>query len=203
MNRPDATWARILIVDDQLPNVILLQRMLEQWGYEHVTVTTQSHEAANLCASVDPDLLLLDLQMPKPDGFELMEILTPRIVNAPRLPVLVLTADATTATRQRALSAGASDFLSKPLDPIEVRLRIANLLETRRLELEMLGQNQLLEARVAGRAGGRGDRVAAWHALRPRRGRRIRVARSRSPSRSHRAPVVGRADGRGNVPLVT
>jgi putative two-component system response regulator len=148
MNRPDGTWARILIVDDQLPNVILLQRMLEQWGYEHVTVTTQSQDVPDLCASVNPDLLLLDLQMPAPDGFELMAVLAPRIATAPRMPVLVLTADATTATRQRALSVGASDFLSKPLDPIEVRLRIANLLETRRLEVEMLGQNQLLEARV-------------------------------------------------------
>jgi putative two-component system response regulator len=148
MNRPDGTWARILVVDDQLPNVTLLERMLEQWGYAHVTVTTQSHEVPNLCATLNPDLVLLDLQMPKPDGFELMEILAPRIETAPRMPVLVLTADVTTSTRQRALSVGASDFLSKPLEPIEVRLRIANLLETRRLELEMLGQNQLLEARV-------------------------------------------------------
>jgi putative two-component system response regulator len=148
MNRPDGTWARILIVDDQQPNVTLLERMLEQWGYEHVTATTKSQDVANLCASIEPDLLLLDLQMPKPDGFELMEILAPRIQAAPRMPVLVLTADVTTATRQRALSVGASDFLSKPLDPIEVRLRIANLLETRRLEVEMLDQNQLLEERV-------------------------------------------------------
>jgi putative two-component system response regulator len=65
--------------------------------------------------------------------------------------VLVLTADATTDTRQRALSVGASDFLSKPLDPIEVRLRIANLLETRRLELEMVGQNHQLETHVRDR----------------------------------------------------
>jgi putative two-component system response regulator len=148
MSRPDATWARILIVDDQQPNVILLERMLEQWGYDKVTVTTQSHEVPNLCATLNPDLVVLDLQMPKPDGFELMEILAPRIETTPRMPVLVLTADVTTATRQRALSAGASDFLSKPLEPIEVRLRIANLLETRRLELEMLGHNQLLEARI-------------------------------------------------------
>jgi putative two-component system response regulator len=148
MSRPDGTWARILVVDDQPANVTLLERMLEQWGYEHVTVTTQSHEVPNLVAAVEPDLVLLDLQMPKPDGFELMEILTPHIETTPRMPVLVLTADITTATRQRALSAGASDFLSKPLEPIDVRLRIANLLETRRLELEMVGENQELEGRV-------------------------------------------------------
>jgi putative two-component system response regulator len=148
MNRPDATWARILIVDDQPANVILLERMLEQWGYTKVTSTTQSHEVPNLCAALDPDLVLLDLQMPKPDGFELMGILESRIVTSPRMPVLVLTADVTSATRQRALAAGGADFLSKPLDPIEVRLRIANLLETRRLELQMLGQNQQLELSV-------------------------------------------------------
>jgi response regulator RpfG family c-di-GMP phosphodiesterase len=153
MTRQDATWANILIVDDQEPNVILLERMLEQWRYANVTATTQSHEVPSLCAKTPPDLLLLDLQMPKPDGFELMEILAPMIEQSPRLPVLVLTADITTATRQRALAAGARDFLSKPLDPIEVRLRIANLLETRGLEREMLGQNQLLEGAVRERTG--------------------------------------------------
>ena len=151
MTRPDAVWADILIVDDQAPNVLLLERMLEQWGYRNVRSTTQSHEVPNLCAQLRPDLILLDLQMPKPDGHELLEILAPRIERAPRTPVLVLTADVTTATRQKALSAGASDFLSKPLDPIEVRLRISNLLETRRLELEMLSQNHLLEANVRAR----------------------------------------------------
>jgi putative two-component system response regulator len=148
MNRPDATWARILVVDDQAPNVTLLERMLESWGYLNVTVTTQSHEVPNLCVAFEPDLVLMDLQMPKPDGFELMEILSDRIERSPRMGVLVLTADITPETRQRALKLGASDFLSKPLDPVEVRLRIANLLETRRLECEMVEYNQLLEARV-------------------------------------------------------
>jgi putative two-component system response regulator len=151
MTRQDATWARILVVDDQEPNVVLVERMLAQWGYEQVTTTTQSHEVPNLCATLQPDLILLDLQMPKPDGFELMEILQPQTDGPPPVPVLVLTADATQATRQRALTAGASDFLSKPLDPVEMRLRIGNLLETRRLQLDLLGQNQELEARVGAR----------------------------------------------------
>jgi putative two-component system response regulator len=151
MTRPDATWARILVVDDQMPNVVLLERMLAQWGYDQVTPTTRSHEVPSLCAALQPDLILLDLQMPKPDGFELMEILRPHTDGPPPVPVLVLTADATQATRQRALAVGASDFLSKPLDPIEVRLRISNLLETRRLQLDLLGQNQELEGRVRAR----------------------------------------------------
>jgi putative two-component system response regulator len=151
VSQADQTWAKILIVDDQAANVVLLERMLEQWGYSNVTTTTQSFEVPNLYAALDPDLVLLDLQMPAPDGFELMEILGPQLTAAPRTPVLVLTADVTTATRQRALASGASDFLSKPLDPIEVRLRIANLLITRQLEREMLIQNQLLEASVRAR----------------------------------------------------
>ncbi len=151
MTRPDATWAKILVVDDQPANVILVERMLENWGYDKVTATTESHQVPNLCATLQPDLVLLDLQMPKPDGFELMDVLAPQMQLSPRMQVLVLTADVTADTRQRALECGASDFLSKPLDPIEVRLRIANLLETRRLECEMLGQNQQLEARVSER----------------------------------------------------
>src|SRR4051794_40291485 len=147
----DATSVRILIVDDQAPNVILLERMLEQWGYDQLSTTTQSAEVPNLFAATQPDLVLLDLQMPAPDGFELMEILQPQTAGPPPVPVLVLTADATQATRQRALAAGASDFLSKPLDPVEVRLRIANLLETRRLQTDLLGQNQLLEEAVRAR----------------------------------------------------
>jgi putative two-component system response regulator len=146
--RPDGTWARVLIVDDSSPNVILLERMLEQWGYGNVVGTTRSAEVPDLCAAETPDLILLDLQMPKPDGFELMEILLPITQGPPEVPVLVLTADVTQATRQRALVAGASDFLSKPFDPVEVRLRIGNLLQTRHLQLGLFAQNRNLEQNV-------------------------------------------------------
>jgi putative two-component system response regulator len=190
MTRPDATWARILVVDDQEPNVILLERMLEQWGYDKVTVTTRSEVVPNLCAELEPDLVLLDLQMPKPDGFELMEILTPLITGSPRMPVLVLTADITAETRKRALAAGASDFLSKPLDPVEVRLRIANLLETRRLERDMLGQNQLLEARV-------GERTADLERARLELLERLALAAEyRDDSTQEHAQRVGRTTAR-------
>ena len=148
MTRPDGTWARVLIVDDAPPNVILLERMLENWGYTNVHGTTVSSEVPGICADTPPDLILLDLQMPKPDGFELMEILRPLTDGPPQIPVLILTADVTQATRQRALEAGARDFLSKPFDPIEVRLRISNLLETRRLQLDLLDQNRTLEDSV-------------------------------------------------------
>jgi putative two-component system response regulator len=151
VSRRDGTWARVLIVDDQLPNVVLLQRMLKSWGYENVVATTRSAEVPSMCAEQPPDLILLDLQMPKPNGYELMEILQPITHGPPSVPVLVLTADGTQETRQRALAAGASDFLSKPLDPIETRLRIGNLLETRRLQLELVAHNHQLEDRVRAR----------------------------------------------------
>jgi len=151
MSKPDGTWARLLLVDDEPANVVLLERLLETWGYTGVTSTTSSTAVPELCAANAFDLILLDLHMPKMDGFEVMEAIRPVTETHPQIPVLVLTADVTQPTRQRALASGASDFLSKPLDPTEVRLRIANLLETRRLQLYMLDQNRRLEGRVAER----------------------------------------------------
>lgn len=140
--------ARILIVDDQPDNVMLLERLLRVTQYTNVTSTTDSRRVLGLCAELDPHLLLLDLQMPEPDGFEIMRQLQPLTHGSARLPVLVLTADGTHETKTRALSAGASDFLTKPFDTTEVLLRVANLLTTRLLQLELRDQNVLLERRV-------------------------------------------------------
>jgi putative two-component system response regulator len=100
-----------------------------------------------LWAEAPPDLLLLDLHMPGADGFEVMRRLEP-LLEGTWLPILVLTADTTSEAKQRALSAGARDFLSKPLERTEVLLRIENLLETRMLHLELQEQNASLEERV-------------------------------------------------------
>jgi putative two-component system response regulator len=140
--------ARILIVDDQEANVMLLESLLEVSGFTDVASTSDSAKALELCASLEPDLLLLDLQMPPPDGFEVMSQLAPWRQGPARLPILVLTADATPETKRRALSAGATDFLSKPFDTTEVVLRIRNLLLTRLLQVELRDQNKLLEQRV-------------------------------------------------------
>jgi cyclic di-GMP phosphodiesterase len=139
--------ARILIVDDEPANVALLERLLTQSGYVNLVTTTDSSQVLELCARMPPDLVLLDLHMPSPDGFEVLEQLDPWI-SGRWLPVLVLTADATRDTKQRALANGAKDFLVKPLDAIEVLLRIRNLLETRFLQLEFRKQNLVLEQRV-------------------------------------------------------
>jgi len=143
--------ARVLIVDDHPPNVLLLERLLEVSGFTNVTSTTDSSSVVQLCVEREPDLLLLDLQMPKPDGFEVMGLLEPWTKAAPKLPILVLTADGTRERKTRALSMGASDFLSKPFDTTEVVLRVENLLRTRLLSLELRDQNKLLERRVLAR----------------------------------------------------
>ena len=139
---------RILIVDDEPQNVLLLDRLLAVSGFTNVGSTTDSSEVVALCAAEQPDLLLLDLQMPEPDGFEVMRQLQPWLSGPTRTPVLVLTADNTRDTKTRALSSGASDFLNKPFDTTEVILRVKNLLLTRLLSLDLRDQNLLLEQRV-------------------------------------------------------
>jgi putative two-component system response regulator len=141
----------ILVVDDDQANVLLLVRLLAAWGYSNVVSTTDSSEVVSLCESLQPDLLLLDLHMPPPDGFQLMELLAPWIATRGYLPILVLTADVSAEALRLALSMGAKDFLHKPFEAAEVRLRVENLLETRRLHAELRTHNELLEQRVRAR----------------------------------------------------
>ena len=135
MQTPRRTDARILVVDDERVNVVLLERILEQDGYTNVRSTTDAYEAANLYDEYEPDLVLLDLHMPGLDGFAVMELLEQRISSDMFLPILILTADIRPEIKRRALSAGAKDFVTKPFDRTEVLLRIQNLLETRFLHL--------------------------------------------------------------------
>ncbi len=139
--------ARIIIVDDERANVALLERILEQDGYSNLCGTTQPEAVVELCTQTPPDLLLLDLHMPRLDGFELLEQLKPWLGSG-AVPVLVLTADTTREAKRRALSGGASDFLTKPFDASEALLRIRNLILNRFLQLELRQQNLILEERV-------------------------------------------------------
>jgi putative two-component system response regulator len=139
--------ARILVVDDQEQTVLLLRRILEQAGYTNVVTTTASADVVGLCAGTPPDLILLDLHMPTPDGFEVMEMLRPW-TEGRWFPILVLTADMTSEARRHALSVGARDFVTKPIDATEVLLRIGNLLEARFLQRELRGESLTLEQRV-------------------------------------------------------
>lgn len=143
--------SKFLIVDDQVSNVELLERIFRRAGYHDIVSTTDSHEFLNLYYELQPDIVLLDLHMPNLDGFELLTALKSLIPENEYVPILVLTADTTPGAKRKALSAGAKDFITKPLNPTEVLLRVNNLLETRILHVKIHGQNQDLEIKVAER----------------------------------------------------
>lgn len=140
--------ARILIVDDQPENVVLLRRVLSKAGYREVESTSDPSQAEKLYEDYRPDLVLLDLHMPEMDGFAVIERLRALTTRATYLPILVLTGDHDPLKRRQALAAGATDFLAKPFDIVEVVLRIRNLLETRHLHRLLSNQNAVLEAGV-------------------------------------------------------
>ncbi len=140
--------ARILLVDDQELNLRLVRQVLEKAGLHNITLTQDPYAVVALAALHEPDLIIVDLHMPGLDGFGVMEALRPHVELAGYLPILVLTADATDESRRRALDAGARDFLTKPIDSIEVILRTKNLLETRQLYLDLEHHNATLEQRV-------------------------------------------------------
>ena len=148
MCRPELQTSKILIVDDEETNVQLLEAVLRREGYRNLLSATDSRRVLPLFSSFAPDLILLDLNMPHFDGFEVMKQLSGHIPGGTYLPILVLTANITPEAKQGALSRGAKDFLTKPFDRVEVLLRIANLLETRRLHQMLQNQNQTLEGRV-------------------------------------------------------
>jgi len=149
----DSTFkkANILIVDDQEANIDVLEGLLEMQEYSNIKSTTDPRNVVPLYESFKPDLILLDLSMPYLSGFEVMQELKTLVPENTYLPILVLTADVTAESKQRALSGGASDFLIKPFDLIEVGLRIRNLLHTSYLQQKLLNQNQVLEEKVAER----------------------------------------------------
>lgn len=139
---------KILIVDDQPSNVLLLEGILQEEDYMAYRSITDSREALPVFLEYRPDLVLLDLQMPYLDGFEVMKQLRGYVMPEDFLPVLVLTANITPEAKRRALAEGATDFLTKPFDATEVLLRIRNLLQTRELHHQLQNQNQVLEEKV-------------------------------------------------------
>ena len=138
----DILKAKILIVDDLPANVLLLERMLGGAGYESITSTLDPHAVQELHKKNGYDLIVLDLQMPGMDGFQVMEGLK-QIEKDGYLPVLVITAQPD--HKLRALQAGARDFIGKPFDVAEVLMRVHNLLEVRLLHVEIRRKNEELK----------------------------------------------------------
>jgi putative two-component system response regulator len=129
--------SRILIIDDQRVNIVLLEGILRHGGYTDLVSTTDPREAETLFRETRPDLVMLDLHMPHLNGYQVLNTIRAYCAPDEYLPVLVLTADESPATKREALQAGAMDFLTKPFDPIEVVLRAGNLLETRSLHCRL------------------------------------------------------------------
>jgi PAS domain S-box-containing protein len=154
--------ARILIVDDQLANVQLLEQLLLDAGYTQVSSTMDPEEVCALHRKNSYDLILLDLQMPVMDGFQVMAGLKTNDADD-YLPVIVLTAQP--GHKLRALAAGAKDFISKPFDLVEVKTRIHNMLEVRLLYRKLDEYNKRLEATVAERTAELRESEARYRSL--------------------------------------
>jgi len=158
----DILNAGILIVDDQKSNVSLLEQLLSEAGYTRVASTMNPQEVCALHRKNRYDLILLDLQMPGMDGFQVMEGLKTNDADS-YLPVIVLTAQP--GHKLRALQSGAKDFISKPFDLIEVKTRIHNMLEVRLLYKKLENYNLVLEQTVRERTAELRESEARFRSL--------------------------------------
>lgn len=131
MINSDLKNAKILLIDDQQANIDILQDFLEMQGYTNIETTNDPRKVAKLIIDLEPDIILLDLQMPYLSGFDIMEQMKSIVQPSTYLPILVLTADVTLETKRKALLSGASDFLSKPFDLIELKARVNTHLQIR------------------------------------------------------------------------
>ena len=137
--------ARLLLVDDEPANLRYLEIVLQQEGYSHIYTTTDPRQVLALYQSIQPDLIVLDLMMPYLDGFAVLDQLRALLPPEVYLPILVLTADPSPEVKRRALARGARDFLTKPFDPLEVTLRLGNLLDVRLMHRRLVDHNAQLE----------------------------------------------------------
>jgi len=162
VSESDILNASILIVDDQQSNIDLLRQLLGDAGHTHVTSTMNPQEVCALHRKNRYDLILLDLQMPGMDGFQVIEALKTNDADG-YLPVLVITAQP--GHKLRALQTGARDFISKPFDLVEVRTRIRNMLEVRLLYKKLENYGKVLEETVEERTAELRESEARFRSL--------------------------------------
>lgn len=139
--------ASVLVVDDEFPNLKLVEKILAVGGYENVVGTQDPTQVVSLFQQHDCDLIILDLNMPVMDGYEVMEQLK-QSCDGKVPPILVLTAQHMQSHRQRALDNGARDYVTKPFDANELLSRVYNLLEVQVAHNYMRRQNEILEKKV-------------------------------------------------------
>jgi putative two-component system response regulator len=142
----------ILAVDDDQRDLTALTYVLERAGFTNIRATTDASRVVELFVAAPPDLVVLDLHMPRIDGFELMERLGPLTGHGADVPLLVLSGDDDDNARRRALSAGAREILTKPFERTELLLRVRNLLQVRQLQSRLYERTALLEKEVADRS---------------------------------------------------
>lgn len=182
--------AHILIVDDEEDNVQLVRRILEADGYSAIRSTTDPREVVDLVEEFEPDLILLDIVMPHMDGHEVLRRLQEPDMRDPSRPVLVLTSDHSRQAQRDAWAAGSKDFLTKPLSPSEVRMRVRNLLETRVLHEALKEHNEVLEERIRKRTADLEEaRLQVLHRL-------ARAAEYRDDDTGQHTRRVGRSSAR-------
>jgi putative two-component system response regulator len=174
--------ARILIVDDEPANLKLLDKMLASQGYQERVLIQDPREVLNSYQAAHPDLILLDINMPHLDGYQVMEQL--KALNDPCLPpIVILTAQHGRDYLLKALSLGARDFLGKPFDRAELLMRVRNLLDAQlghrllhqqkdvleemvRLRTEELNRTRLQVVQRLGRAAEYRDNETGYHIIR-------------------------------------
>lgn len=144
----DAGGEPLLLIDDNVENLKLLEKILEWGGFTNVTACQGGEQGLESLKASRPHLIILDLMMPGFDGYKFLEVCRSEVADTAELPILVFTADLNPEARVRALKLGASDFLTKPGDPIEIQLRVQNFLQTRRLHEEVRRHNDILEHKV-------------------------------------------------------
>lgn len=142
--------ASILVIDDEPLNIQLVRTLLNRAGFNNVAGLTDARDLESHVAAHPPDLVLLDIHMPKRDGFEVLDALSP-LIHGERLPVIVVTGDESSDVRRQALTRGARDFVTKPFDVTEIAIRVRNQLETRLLFHDLRKQNRTLVDTVHGR----------------------------------------------------
>jgi len=146
----DLSGARVLVVDDEEANLRLLEKTLRPLLVE-VELLADARQTVDRFLKFAPDIVLVDLHMPNLDGFEVLSLIRGLSLDDAFLPIVMLTADVSTEAKRRALALGVTDFLTKPVDVIEVALRVANLLRTRVLHQRLLRRSESLEVAVGER----------------------------------------------------
>jgi len=143
----DIKYASILVVDDELANVRLLEKILLAMNYNNVVCTQDPNKVIPLYKQHNSDLIILDLDMPVLDGYAVMDQINELTNNCPP-PILILTAQHMQSNRQRALDNGARDYVTKPFNVDELLSRVRNMLEVQMAHNFMLHQNEILEQKV-------------------------------------------------------